>query len=515
MGQMRGHTLQDKMSILEEIKKCGFTNIIVSAFSHAPRVDDEFVEILMKKASDEEKKMFYAFSELKEGTDMEAIPVGLKKMEKYGLQNPIIEIDLAQGVGDDFTTEVCTLLQKRIDFAYQSLSPNAKIFVNLRDFPFAMSACADRVFEIVEFLSKSRRLHGIIFEEPTGRFLPELVGSWTKALRTLMDDCGWTSGNLLAHVHNKWAFAESVQLECLMSGANGVWASVCEEGAALGHACSSISIMNLVRMNNTKVRRKYVCKYLRDAAINVTQYTTKKKPHPKQVVYGERALDLVFDFAGIAGGQDETFNLADFFGVKAPTRITTLSSPRMVKQLLIDTFEACEQFTDDIAVAMKAKMIEDLEANRKEEYMSAVGLAVLFDRAGGEMTAKMSDAIAKTKLKSEFHEKLINTDVREIWDDWDSREVGRRNDDCLEFYSFYNAFMSPYFGCYECDDAKKALQAIDMDVDNRVDWNEFCVYLKWAVREYPSIDDVEELLTTAFQKGLIPAMHDEMLAQGN
>ena len=158
---------------------------------------------------------------------------------------------------------------------------------------------------------------------------------------------------------------------------------------------------------------------------------------------------------------------------------------------------------------MKAVMIEDLENNRKEEYMSTAGLAVLFDRAGGQLTAKMSEAIEKMELKSERHMEIL-AEVRKLWDDWDLRET-EKFDDCLEFYSFYNGFMAPFFGCYECEDSKKALQAIDMDKDNRVDWNEFCVYLKWALREYPKIDSVTEVLTTAFTKGLIPAMQDEIV----
>ena len=70
--------------------------------------------------------------------------------------------------------------------------------------------------------------------------------------------------------------------------------------------------------------------------------------------------------------------------------------------------------------------------------------------------------------------------------------------------------MAPYFGCYECDDAKKGLQAIDMDSDRKVDWKEFCVYLKWAAHEYPEVDTKEELLIQAFTRGLIPAMQDEV-----
>ena len=48
-------------------------------------------------------------------------------------------------------------------------------------------------------------------------------------------------------------------------------------------------------------------------------------------------------------------------------------------------------------------------------------------------------------------------------------------DGFLEFDGFYDGFMAPHFGCYKCEDAKKALQCIDMDADGKVDWKEFQV----------------------------------------
>ena len=83
----------------------------------------------------------------------------------------------------------------------------------------------------------------------------------------------------------------------------------------------------------------------------------------------------------------------------------------------------------------------------------------------------------------------------------------------LAFDAFYNGFLAPYFGCYRCDETKCALKAIDMDQDGTVDWKEFALYLKWAIREYPETKTAEELLTIAFRKGLIPAIKDELLKQ--
>lgn len=269
--------------------------------------------------------------------------------------------------------------------------------------------------------------------------------------------------------------------------------------------------MNLVRIGNKKALEKFNCTYLREAAILITKLTTGCPPHPKQPIYGERALDVSFDFGGIAGGHlgKNEFDMAKFFGIEAPSRISTLASPALVKDRLTDLFGEHEQFTDEIASKMKEIIIEDLTNNRKEEYMSQVGIAILFDRAGGKLSGEMSEVIAEVDLKLNTHKQLIK-EVREIWDEWDANEE-TSGDDCLEFYSFYNGFMSPYFGCYECETSKKGLQAIDMDSDGKVDWHEFAVYLKWALHQYPDITTTDELLATAFQKGLIPAMHDEIL----
>ncbi|KAL9952348.1 hypothetical protein ACROYT_G039591 [Oculina patagonica] len=523
VGQLRGHTLDNKWKIYNEVKKCGFKFIIVAAFSHMTRVDDTFIEQIVAKGEDVSN--LFAFTEIIESVkdgipDTKSTPVGLAKMKALGLVNPIIEIDLAIGSinWDVFTVQdMCQLLKERMEWSRKWLSPDAKIMVNLRDFADAMVHQMERLFTVVDFLGSlpaSERPFGIIYEEPTGKYLPEELGAWTAGVRKIMDSRGW-SGHLLVHVHEKWAMAEMTQLECLVNGANGIWASVCEEGAALGHACSTVTLMNLVRMGNTKVPERYNCTQLRDAASNVTKITTGLPPHPKQVIYGKRALDIVFDLGGISCGKDgETdFDLAKFFGEEAPVRISTLSSDRMIRERLVDLFGEDPQFTMEIAHTMKETMLEDLTGNRKEEYMSAVGIALLFDRSGGKLTAKMAEAVEKAEVESEHAQKLID-EVRVIWDKWDIEEH-KDIEDRLKFQSFYNGFMAPYFGCFACHDTLKALQAIDMDKDGYIDWNEFLVYLKWALRQYPDIKDADQLLSVTFRKGIIPAMQDELVGKKN
>ena len=491
------------------------------------RLGDVFCKALKEAGEDFSK--FYAFSEFVESVDrdgipdVEKLPIGLEKMKQFGIRHAIIEFDLVYK-GIDYkkfkVRNICELMKKRMDWCRSDdgLHKDSKILFNIRDFSDAMRLKPKRVLKVVNFLSslpEDERPFAIIYEE-SGKNLPEELGVWTAAVRKEMNDNGWTEnarkkGHLLVHVHEQWSLATMTQMECIINGATGVWASLCEEGAAMGHACSSILLMNMIRMGNKKVLAQYRgCVKLREAAQNVTFITTGLPPHPKQPVYGERALDMVFGMPNFAPDKKE-FSMAEFFGEKPVMRMTTLASPQMVVDRLTNLFGENSQFTLERAQAMLETMLEDLRNERKEEYMSKVGLAVLFDRSGGQLTSEMADEIAQDKPKSVRTNELLS-DIRKMWDEWDLRD-DVQGDDKLEFDSFYNGFMAPYFGCYRCDETKRALKAIDMDENGSVDWNEFALYLKWAARQYPDVKDAESLLSIAFRKGLIPAMQDVILNQ--
>ncbi|XP_071792418.1 uncharacterized protein [Asterias amurensis] len=513
VGQLRGHTIENKWKIYNEVKKLGYKNTIVASFSHMTRVDDLFIKQLCERGEDRDG--LFAFSEITEGTknkvpDSKRVPVGLRKMEKVGLYNIIFELDLSD-ITYDFTKftmdDMCALLLKWITWCHERLHPEAKVFISFRDLPDTMPTHSERVFQTVDFLAKlplNLRPFGLMFEEPRGKSVPEECGTFAKYIRKVMDANDW-KGNLLVHVHEKYGYCDATALQVLMSGANGIWASVCIEGSSMGNAASSVTLMNLIRMGNKKVLNKFNCNYLRQAAINVTRITTGQDPHIKQPIYGGRALDFVFDL------NPEEFDLAEFFGEEAPVRITTLASEEMIQTRLVDLYGEDPQFTIPRARKMKQVMLTDLRNNRKEEYMSLVGLALLFDRAGGALTEAMRDAIEKMEINSSHANNLIE-EIKATWHEWDTREEAQ-NDDMLEYDSFYNGFMSPYFACYRCSDTKRAMQAIDMDADGQVDWNEFLVYLKWAIHQYPNLKNSRELLDVAFRKGIIPAMRDEKLGK--
>lgn len=446
VGQLRSHTLQNKIDILEEVKRCGIKDKIVASFANSTRVDDKFVEHLIQQGEDFSD--CYSFSELSQdgvvdGTyETEKLPVGLVKNKKYGLYNTFFECDLVDSLckwGKKWTfRDQCQLLQKRVDYVFDEMSPKARILLNLRDFPAAMKSHPKRVLRFVKFMSNlpaDRRLFALCFEDPLGEYLPEELEAWTASVRRIMDGNGWKDGKILVHIHEKWDLQTASQLDCLSAGADGVWASLCAEGAALGHACSSVTMMNLVRMGNKKITEKYKCTELRKAAMAVTKLTTGLPPHPKQPVYGKRAVDLVFGFLGVGN-----FDLAEFFDVETPIRMTTLATTDMIQDKLIRTFGENPQFRDGkILTQMKELMLLDLHAGRKEEYQSDCGTAILFDRAGGKLTGPMAEVVSAGKLLYPHHDDMI-ANIRKEWDEWDNQEKGSdKGDGQLKFESFYHA----------------------------------------------------------------------------
>ena len=71
---------------------------------------------------------FHAFSEVGEGEDRKDMPVGLQKMIKYEIPNPIFEIDMINCDSDDQTAQML------FEETYKKLSSDSKILVNFQDF---------------------------------------------------------------------------------------------------------------------------------------------------------------------------------------------------------------------------------------------------------------------------------------------------------------------------------------------------------------------------------------------
>lgn len=514
VGVLRAHTVANKHDIYKEVNKCGFNDMIVESFNNQPRIGEYFIDEL--NANHVEKSGLYAFSDVWDsvdgGTPCQEVPVGLHKCKQFGINNVVLEMDLNMYKIDytRFTMDkACELVKSRLNWIRSNLQNSPKIFINLRDWPDCMHRCPERVWQFVSFLSKlspEERIFGLATEH-LGTYTPQQIASWTAVTRKIMDCNGWKSGHFIYHEHEQWGTMHSNVLSALSNGATGIWAGVCSEGAGNGHSDSCTIIMNLVRLGNTKVLQRYNCKYLREAARKVTEIVTDAEPNARMPIYGDRAVDLVFELNDEADGK---FDMCDFFGIKPEIRISNMAQPKMIKLKLIDTFGPSEEFTDEIVDAMINKMCKNATAGRKEEYNSIAGLAMLFDQSGGKLTKTMADKMSETNENTFKTDTLIN-EILEKWNSCKTSELDEHNG--LPYYQFYGLFLEPYFPRYQSEETEKALQALDMDENGMIDWPEFKTYLIWAGRQYPRIKTKEELYDKALRYGIIPAMNDETIKQ--
>ena len=520
VGTLRGHTLENKKLIYEEVKKCKFQYFVIESFNHENRVGDVLLRELIEKGEDMSNAV--GFSEVWESIaekvpQDEPIPIGMRKCQEYGVKHVIFEIDLMYYKVDYETfnmTEVCKMVGNRIRWMRENVANDSKIFLNLRDFGDTMTHHPDRIWKMTNFLASlpaEERITGIAYED-VGKYYKDLLGGWTKAVSKEMKRCGWNDGELIFHQHEQWGTMHGDVLEVLSMGATGVWCGLCAEGAAMGHADSCTTILNLIRLGNKKVQKKFNCKHLREAAINVTKIVTGLPPSPRQPIYGERAIDMVFGFvfSGVADDASiytDGFDLAEFLGLEKTMRISNMANPAMILEKLEVTFGENPQFTMKMAEDMKAQMLGNTRDGRKEEYNSQAGLAMLFDQAGGKLTTEMSDIVIESTNNTPHINDII-VQIKEDWEVWDVKDGV--NDDQIAFDHFYKGFMAPYFGCYKCEDSQIALRCLDMDTDGTIDWFEFKTFLVWAGRQYPGTKDKQELMDHAFRHGLIPAMKDEM-----
>ena len=116
----------------------------------------------------------WAFTEMFDSIDdkgfpIDELPIGLQKCKEFGIKNVIMEIDLMYYSVDytKFTVEkICEMLVKRFEWIRENLSPDSRIFVNLRDFSPCMISNPSRQFHVVNFLSSmEKRIFGIAYEE--------------------------------------------------------------------------------------------------------------------------------------------------------------------------------------------------------------------------------------------------------------------------------------------------------------------------------------------------------------
>jgi len=547
VGQVVGHSLEDKRAISAAAAKCGFDHRIVASFANYRRVDDAYCEEMIPQEYDPSTNLVksnrYVFTEAFETRDAtgtipifgpDHIPIGLQKMKAYKIPHAIIEIDLDDGTGIDFDTFtvqkyvaglVYLLTWARDNLPNVAGQTGSNNLINLRDFPLAMVHCPDRVVEMVSALAKlpsDIRPMGMIYEEPMGEYFPEEMGDWSKLIRDAMDNNGWTSrfqqdgttydGLLLVHVHKQWGMADAVVLDCLAKGADGMWCSVSEEGAAMGHACSAVTLTNLARLGNTDIVTRYQTQELADSARAITRAVTNRPAPERQIVYGPRAIEAVFGFGGIAGGTDanldldgdgvtDHFSLAKFLGIpEPPIRVSTLASADMVVKSLRQWFGDSPEYTVENASTMLTHLRSELEFNVEMEHTSAMGLAALWQSCFQTMPLGMRTAFLVTEEPVREKDKQLLSQAKECFYGYVAE-----GEHSMNYKSFYDAYLQPFMGCFVCQQTRFVLDSIDLDSNRNLVWREWRFWCLWGLRSFPTeIGNIDDLHAVVLRNAIIP-----------
>ncbi|KAG2439012.1 hypothetical protein HYH02_006541 [Chlamydomonas schloesseri] len=286
-----GETLEDKLEALKLTRSCGLQNVVLAAFVKERTPDLQFLQALRSSKLIDEH--CFAFSELYDanGSDLpgQDLPFGLAKMIQYGIQNAILEVDVAATYinWEKYHIEdLCSLVESRCRwvaanlFAGRPTQPAS--YVHLRDFAVSMQTAPARLLTLVESLARldpAVRPRGLFINQPAPGQFPFEAAPCVAAVRGVMDGAGWSEGLLVVHVGAApgYGLAHATVLECLAAGCSGVMAALCEEDATSSHASSLLDLVNLARLGNKHVSERFQLDRLRAAAKEVSAIMERAK----------------------------------------------------------------------------------------------------------------------------------------------------------------------------------------------------------------------------------------------
>lgn len=243
VAAIKGQVPADKDKIIAQLADTGISDFIVGAFGQLRRPEDVWLE---EKCKDKtlDKNNWWGFSEMSDilmsggmsggmsgnqnlspkdlPTSAADLPpsFGLDRCRKYGIPNIILEIDVMCNAYSLFKLrDFVELFQNRLDYI-RSFSPNARLLVNLRDLPSAYF-CTDpsnpaqqRLKMMIKALSMlTPKIFGIAFEDPIAELLPWQIGVMSAHVKQLMVENKWEHGELLIHVHKRFALSDAAVIE--------------------------------------------------------------------------------------------------------------------------------------------------------------------------------------------------------------------------------------------------------------------------------------------------------------
>jgi hypothetical protein len=354
------------------------------------------------------------------------IPLGLLMLAGYGICNACIEIDASLDSFDYKKHDIVERCKYLINWCKKNLpcrqnvpageDNTARVLVNLRDFTnFNRSTSGtEEALRLVDALSRlpsEERPFGFMMEEPTGWLFPDDVGRLVRMVRLTMERAGFPQGRFLLHLHWYFGLAEAATLTALCNGADGVWAAVCRTGAQTGHACSTMTAVNLFRAGHHDLAKKYNFEKMCAAAREVTAITTRQPCPPQEEIYGKSAFDVPYVMTNLPSCRYSLAMLLKHIGVsQRPQRVNELSTPMSLYYAMVSHFGLADEFGWDpsfcapMALALKNHLVTGLS----RDYNSALGLGHLYSLVSRQvMSSAMVSVMVKNSPISDYHPTVL------------------------------------------------------------------------------------------------------------
>ena len=199
-------------------------------------------------------------------------------------------------------------------------------------------------------------------------------------IRLTMERAGFPQGRFLVHLHWYFGLAEASTLSALCNGADGVWAAVCRAGAQTGHACSTVTAVNLLRAGNPGIAKQYNLEKMCKAAREITEISTRKPCPTHEEVYGEQAFDIPYFMVNIPSCRYSIAMMLKQLGIERTVRLNEICLPSMVEKAMEQYFGPAEKAGWDPAYCTKMwdAMHNHLLTGLSRDYNSALGLGHLY-----------------------------------------------------------------------------------------------------------------------------------------
>jgi hypothetical protein len=395
VGSGIGHTLEDKLRILPQLRAFGMRNIHLGSLDYPMPEEHEVDDDFMAWLRDHEVDMTGCFAFTDTGAfnadgSFEPSP-SMLKLQAYTVPNTLHEIYLSDaGMAGlyDFDT-LCRNLRASIAWLHANITGDhsgaPRILVNIVDGCDALTNNLERSCALLAMLA-NEAVEGVSIEDDRGTYLPFQVGACVAIARR----CLPAPKKIVVHVHAGAGYENASVIEALLRGADGVWGGIPKQAAIIGHASLGELIANLVRIGNPHMDA-YRVERLLPLATSLQELDSGRPVPDDLPVLGRNAYRLTLDFFRQTAARPMDLP-PERIGGRYGYRVCPVVSDRPViaGRLAEVTGHPADSFADEVLDWMIRLMRRDLRAGLRLAYDKPAELLALYRRAVAMPTALLT-----------------------------------------------------------------------------------------------------------------------------